>query len=129
MSSDFMIHCVTFPALMEWFKKKRERDRKKDKREQSTRLSMKRFDKRLNSHGRHCGCVQHSARTHKNKYKYLVLPLPDVQDYDFFFFDVHTYSQYRKSNKGDCNIYIDIDICSSTDMLNFLTKQAHPIYL
>lgn len=92
-------------------------------------MSMKRFDKRLNSHGRHCGCVQHSARTHKNKYKYLVLPLPDVQDYDFFFLMytliVSTVSQIRVI----AILYIDIDICSSTDMLNFLTKQAHPIYL
>lgn len=87
---------------------------------------MKCFDKRLNSHRRHCNCVQHSARTHKNKYKYLVLPLPDVQDYDLLMYTliVSTVSQI-----GVIAIYIDIDICSSTDMLNFLTKQAHPIYV
>lgn len=71
-----MVNCVTVPALMEWFRRSR----------QYIDLSGKCFDKRHNLHLPPRDCVQHFAKTRKNKYKvyFFFLSLQNLHDFDLF---------------------------------------------
>lgn len=110
--SDFMINFVSFPALMEWFRKGAAH----------TFICQWNVLTRCFVFMGFTVVVCNILQEHKNKY-YMDLFASSRFTGLWSSFDIHIDSQYLKSNRDDCNIY------SSTDMLNFWTKQAHLVYL